>query len=437
MRRKCAAFILLIMTMATLLSGCYDAMEIDDEVYVIAMGVDIGTSNKVRITIQYPNYKSGGGGNDSGQSDGKGGSQNPNMQEGSIVHTIEAPTVLEGIDMLSMAISRRVSFIHTKILVFSEGFAKQGIGSYMGGFERFRETRATMSVLVVKGKAEDFLKANQSNIGESVSKSVELLLAQSSLASFFPRVKFYDVYKDMLAPNTQPIALYGGVNDFSSLDGNEGGQSPLVTGKGFLPGELPRSGVAKREIAGVAVFNGDKMVGSLNSYETKYYLMITGQYRRGKISIADRHSPDNAIIFDVHNNGKPQVKAYFKDGKPVIDLVVDLKTEIYAIQSRIEYEKPSLEEDMRSQIKDFLLTGVKNTIQKTQQELHADIFRFGDKMAGNFMTIEEWETYNWLSHYPDATVNVDVQVKIRRTGLIFTSASIYYNTGKKEEEFDR
>jgi spore germination protein KC len=65
-----------------------------------------------------------------------------------------------------------------------------------------------------------------------------------------------------------------------------------------------------------------------------------------------------------------------------------------------------------------------HTIKKTQKELKADIFGFGEHMAGNFFTIEDWEAFDWLSRYPDAKVNVSLNLKIRRTGSIFQTYPI-------------
>ncbi|MCI1996558.1 MAG: Ger(x)C family spore germination protein, partial [Clostridium luticellarii] len=48
--------LLLFIILFTMLTGCYDAVEIDDEVYPVMLGVDRGSNNKFKITIQYPVY---------------------------------------------------------------------------------------------------------------------------------------------------------------------------------------------------------------------------------------------------------------------------------------------------------------------------------------------------------------------------------------------
>ena len=400
--------------LASLLTGCFDAREIDDEVYAISVGIDKGTAGRLRLTIQYPTYKGPGGAESKG---GSLGNESKKVQSDSIVATIESPTILEGIDMLSTAISRRVSLIHAKWIIFSEEFAREGIEGYIAGLERYKETRPSMSIVVVRGSAEDFILENTSNIGGSLSKSVELLLTQSRFTGIFPMVRFMDFHTDMILPYKCAITLYGGVNDFN----NEKGNSSIKGRKGLIPGEAPRSGDTKRELAGMAVFHAGRMVGYLDAYETAAYLMIMGEYRSGMMSVPDTKAPDKNIIFDVHKSRPTKIKAYFRDGKPAIDLTVNLEAEIYAIQSEINYEKLDLMHELENQISNHLLGSIKNTIKKTQDELEADIFGFGANMAGNFFTIKEWEDYDWFSHYPDAVINPTVNLEIRRTGTISQS----------------
>ena len=327
--------------------------------------------------------------------------------------------------MYGMAISRRVSLMHTKMIVFSEDFAKEGVGSYLAPITRFRETRRTMHVAVVKGKAEDFIKEDMTNIGESLAKSIELITTQSKNTAFFPEARFNNFYRGILSPYESAIAIYGGVNNFDKLpNSSQKGSSPLVIDNGYLPGDVPREGVTKREFAGTAVFNGDKMVGNLDSVETRYYLLVMGKYKRGIMTINDKEKPSSAIAVDIRLGRNPQIKSHFENGKPVIDVKLKIEGDIQSIQSRIDYEKLSKLNDLNNQIKEHLQNGIQKLIEKTQKEFKADIFGFGHKVVDHFSTIQEWQKYNWLSHYPEAKVNLDVEVNVRRTGLMIYSAPI-------------
>ena len=49
----------------------------------------------------------------------------------------------------------------------------------------------------------------------------------------------------------------------------------------------------------------------------------------------------------------------------------------------------------------FIKTELNKILEKTQ-ELNCDIFYFGHTAVKHFATIQEWEAYDWNSHYKDA-----------------------------------
>jgi spore germination protein KC len=423
MNKKVKLLMLVVIILSVIFTGCYDSVEIDDDVFPVMIGVDKGVNNKIRLTIQYPTYET---------TANAGGSNSEYSQPGSNVHMIETPTIIEGVDMFGMAISRKVSLKHLKTIVFSEDLAREGLKYYVAEIEKYRHIRSSMLVVVVKGKAEDFLKANKSNIGESIAKANELLFLQSSNNNYYPFVKFYNFNKAIVSNYEQSIAMYAGVNYFNNLNENiKGNTSPLITDNGFSPGKVPRIGVAKREIVGTAVFDGDRMVGYLDSYETRFYKIIKGDFQRGEISIEDRKKPGAAIVVNVKTMRKPKIKAYFINGKPVIDVNLKVDADLEAVQSRIDYEDIHMINDLNNEIRDFLLKGINHTIEKTQNEYGTDIFGFGYYVANNFSTIPEWESYNWLKHYPEAKINISLDIIVRRPGITFKSTKVWNSKGKE------
>lgn len=421
MYRKISLLLIFLM-LFTVLTGCYDAVEIDDEVYPVMLGVDKGANNKFRITIQYSVY----------------GAANRN-QEGtqrtqSNIAVIEAPSIIESMEIFGQEISRRITLKHLKVIVFSEKIAVEGIGKYILGIQRYREMRNTVAITVVKGEAQNFVRENLSIIGESLPKMVELFFSQPLHNSYSAEEQFFDFYQSILSSYKQPVASYGGVNDYSNIgEGENQKDIPPITGKGYLPGEIPRKGSAKRELSGTAVFNGDKMVGYLDSYETRYYLLVEGKFRGATITINDKYKPSTVIVAYIKLARKPKVKAHFSGGKPVIDVNLKVEADIVSINNKTPYEKLYMIQDLNAQIKDFLSKGINKTIEKTQKEYESDIFGFGYHVVDNFKTIQEWEDYNWLSHYKDAKINVNLTVNVRRMGAGFYTSDIWNSRGRVEK----
>jgi spore germination protein KC len=131
------------------LSGCYDAREIDDLAYVMAIGLDKGTSNVLRITLQIslPTKIAGGGGKAGEGGEGKS----------STLTTMEAPSIHSGLNMINTYISKQINLSHAKLMVISEELAREGVHEFIHTMIRDREFRPEMFIVVSRSKAEDFL----------------------------------------------------------------------------------------------------------------------------------------------------------------------------------------------------------------------------------------------------------------------------------------
>ncbi|HHV64116.1 MAG TPA: Ger(x)C family spore germination protein [Peptococcaceae bacterium] len=423
---KVLAYVLLLVFLALFLAGCYDAKEIDQEVYALVIGVDKGVNNAIRITFQVPTYKDGGqGGMGGGGGDGDNGTETGEL-DGTVVATVEAPSLIEAINILNATSNRMISLSHAKMLVFSEEYAREGVGRYIEPLARFREVRELMRVVVCRGKAEDFIKENKPVISQNIAKDIELSYLQSQNTGYFRDVFFTEFYIDLLSPYGQPTAIYAGVNEFDQmLDSEPGLSAPPKTYLDIKPGLIPRKGGNKKDLFGTAVFDGDRMVGSLNPEETRFFLMSIGEFERSYFTLEDQNKPGYIYVLEVTAVSKPRIKARIADGVPVIDLSLELDADLASIQSRINYEKSDLIEGFEAYLESYFQKGIKNTIEKTQKEFGTDIFQFGKKIAGNFRTIQEFEEYNWLKHYPEAEINVNVKVNVRRSGYFYETHHIF------------
>jgi spore germination protein KC len=403
------------------LAGCYDATEIDEEVYALVIGVDKGVNNMTRITFQYATYKEGGG-----ESKGGGGSDEKNGEvDGTIISTVESPSLLSAINLLDSAVNRQISLMHVKMLVFSEEFAREGVAGYIEPLARFRQVREFMRVVVCRGKAEAFIQENKSLIGANSAKNIELMFEQSKNSGYFPDVFFDEFYVGMLDPYGQPTAIYAGVNDFQHLPEYDGGKNqPVKTEQDQEPGDIPRRGGGKNELFGTAVFDGDKMVGSLTPDETRFYLLGIGEFERGFFTLDDPEKPGDVYVIEAELSKSPVMKGVLAGGRPVIGLELTIDANIVSIQSRLHYESLENVNHLKNIIQDYFAKGLQETVQRTQQEWNTDIFHFGKKIAGSFLTIPEFEQYDWLKHYREAKLSIEVKVNLERSGFVYEAKSI-------------
>ncbi|KNY28827.1 Ger(x)C family spore germination protein [Pseudobacteroides cellulosolvens] len=425
MRRIIILFISIIVfiTTAAALTSCYDAREISDLSYVTAVGVDRGVSDKWRLTMQLRSMSGEGNGSESGGGGGAGKSKYTTM-------TIEAPAFISAVELANTSLPRKVTFIHTRLLVFSEDFAKSGLlGEFIAPIVRFREFRRSMNIVVSKEPAEEFINNLKPTIGNTVVRDIEELLKQTEETGYLPSVTLYELYNGLKSAYRQPIAIAGAVNKGENFSekGELWGNKFNISGD-YYAGDVVKKGGNNIELLGCIVSDGDKMVGKLTGYETRMMMIVRGIFQKGTLVLRDPKKPElvfGALLKEVSH---PKIKVGFEGEKPLIDLKINMHGDITAIQSRVNYESPEMLPILEKEVEKSLEEGIRRTIDKCKA-LDSDVFFFGTYAVRHFGTIEEWEKYNWNKHFKDAQVNVDVKFKIRRTGTQIMSAPIISKEG--------
>jgi len=422
--RKTISITLIVVILVTMLTGCYDLTEFDEVTFVLAVGFDKGVKDKLRLTVEFRTVKEGSSSKSSGSSGGGTGGDYTTI-------TIDAPSFFTGINMINCGLPHKLNFMHTEYLVFSEEMAKAGLSTYIASVIRYRQIRRSTAVIVAKGSAYKFLEENQSLITSTLSKKMALQVMESANTGYFPHITLEDFYDGIKSTYRQPIAILGGVNNSNSYqeDGEKASAFQSPEGQ-YYAGEMPRKGGSKVELYGTAVFDGDKMVGELTGDETRLLLMLMGDFKRGFFTIKDPKMPQYVVPLDVRTSRKTKIQVDIKNGKPYINAEIKLEGDILAIQSMINYEdlslKPLLEKAFEQQVK----SEMDALIDKCKKE-KSDVFRFGTVACSKFLTIQDWEQYNWNKQFENAEVTVNVTFNIRRTGILMKSSPVIGSGGSK------
>lgn len=428
--RKLMSIILLCVFIATSLTACWDAKEIDDWTYAYTIGVDKGVDNILRFTFQVASLKkeSGGGGGNSGGNESKNGGH----KEYETI-SIDAPTFYTGVNMVEASVSRTLSYMHTKYLVISEDLAREGVERFINGMIRSRQMRRIMYIVIAKGKAYDFVENFDPVLTGAFSKAQEgFMVSIYEDTGFIMNTSYHNFVKDLKTTYRMPAAPMAAINNFTNF--KESGTPPeeFSAGGKYYAGELARKGGNNFEFFGTALFDGDKMVGELNGIQTRMMLMVRGEFIRAAISMQDPTDKKLRISIDTKEQKKPDIKVEFRDGKPVIKVKLFLEGDLQNIQNtNVEFEskkmKPVLENKIEEDIKGYL----DDTI-KICKNLKVDVFGFGEKAVIHFLTIQEWEDYNWLSHFKDAEINTEVEFIVRRTGTLLKTNPSRDSKGEKK-----
>lgn len=390
-----------------LLTGCWDRLEIEERAVVLGIGIDEaekgaeqreeeithlrGTFPKpktgaIRVSIQIAvpgRIPLGPGGSGGGGGGGGGGGQNTVwVVEG------EGYTINEALNNLQQRISPALFYGHLRIIAVSEKIAKKGIENLNDFFRRNPEIRR-MSWMIISGdKASELMKA---------SPQLERVPTIYLMSTMDQAVKMGRLPNDFLG-------LFWSA---SSAKGKEG----------FLPYvSLKQQGTV--EINGLAYFKNDKMVGKTKPLEIPLYMGIIGSNPAGGEVFVRVPGTSDYVLFGGRYR-KSIIHADLKNGKPHISVKIYVEGNLLEKSN----EQVPITTDTIKQIEKELSENARQAyigLIKATQEKGSDIFGFGEQIRA-----KQWRYWNkeiqtkekWQSEYKNLTVDVNVQMHIRRVGM--------------------
>lgn len=217
--------------------------------------------------------------------------------------------------------------------------------------------------------------------------------------------------------------MYYSLNPLTGQGRPSGEKVDGEASKQYLPGDIPRNGGDPAEIVGTAVFNSSKMVGALDSEETRAFIIMQDRLDRSFLVVEDPLTQKHKINIAIRNGRKPKIEILSLGEKPVIRIDVFLEGEITAIPSGIAYEEPEYRSLLEKQVSNVIKRQLQDMLAKTQS-WGADIVDFGYYSRGMFSTTQELFAYNWRKRYQFAQFDITVQTELRRSGLMQKSIPI-------------
>lgn len=388
------------------MAGCYDYSEPDEKAWVLAIGVDKGRENKLTVTsvIAVPKNIAGGGDQPSGGGGGQGGFFTVSM---------ETPTILSKLELINTVVDRRSSLSHIKWIVFSRELAEEGIRDYVAPLVRFDQFRRSSQLIICEGRAEDFLTKGMPKMEDNVGKFYELMQRGWRFTEFIPFDSFHQFYYKSESPGVEPVAPLAALGSKEPVYPDN---SPKPKGQ-YLAGHLPRKGGSEIEIMGGAVFKKGRMVGTLDGDEVGVQKLFFNTLIRTIVDVPDPNHPDKYIIVEVIPREKPRVDISITGGRVQIAADIKLEGGILSLQSGAHYDRPDRLHIVEEAVQRLVLEDVNKAIAKSKQ-LDADFLGFGLHAQKLFSTWPQWIAFNWEEKYRDADIVVNVDYRLRRTGLI-------------------
>ena len=408
------AKILLLITIAVisvLLAGCWDYVEYENIMQVAGLGIDFNKETReITLSVQFIS---------SGLSDKSGSSgKTTRSNQGPVYSAVDA-TIIDALSKLQQAVAKKIYFSYVRIIVIGDDAARYIMGDIMESLDRSTVIRSTAYICVASGKAEELLYMDEPTGTQLTSLMIYNLINQTKNTGAAYPVSIHD-FAEILANSGVEPAIPHIIAKFANSTGKPDEAAADGEVKNIRVGAEIYGNI---RAAGIAAFNGDKLVGWLNEDESRGLSLIKGIrlkiYETSKVS--DKTDTKDILSFGIIH-AKSKIKPKMVNEKPAI--YIDVKVEAVLNKyyttgkgEEIDFFTPDKVSLMEKVLADSLRMDIDAALKKGCRELKSDIFGFGFEIFRKYQKL--WHggyEKEWPDIFPKIPVYVNVKAKIRNTG---------------------
>lgn len=397
MKIKYVFIILILLFSLVCLSGCYDSRGIETLAYVVALGIDKGENNTIRLTLQFAVPKESDSSSSSSQS------------SNSTIIDVDCSTIESGISLINSYISKKINLSNCKALVISETLAYEGVSDYLYALVNNVELRSDCYIIVSRCDAYDFLSNSTPTLESVPARYYELIVNSSEYTGFTETIHLSDFYKNILSTTAQPIAILGGVNTKQT---QKSAANASTADGGYKADETPIETKTSTENMGLAVFAGDKLVGELDNIETLCHLIVSNKLENATITIQNPYDYNTniSLYIGLAKGTKRNVKII--NDYPYITCDISVNGYVLGLEDTLDLSNEETLKTLNDAVSSYLEYCINNYLYKTSKNLHSDIDNFGIHVLHNYLTTKEWAASDWLNNYQNAFFDVNVESNV-------------------------
>ncbi|WP_077712780.1 Ger(x)C family spore germination protein [Desulforamulus ferrireducens] len=375
------------------LTGCWDSREVEQTGFVLGVGVDRGKEGSIVVIAQTVIPQPPGvGGNAAGGTMGQDTFHN--------WYSV-GETMFDAVRNLTQKSPNRLFWSHNKIYIISEKLAREGLMDVMDFVERDPEFKQSAWILIAKENLEEIMNAS-SNMKQAPAQVLADIIdvrdrnskyAVSSLGDFLQQLG-----SDKIQAYTAGVTFYQGLME----------EQNTVA----LPNqEKPRA--KELRVMDTAVFKQDKLVGWLNQEESRGLLWLQGKVKQGLLVL---HMPNHKMVFEIFNSST-KLEPVIKEGQLIMKVKVKVSGNIGEMHPGTHMNEKHLQET-EAIIAKTVTKQILSAVQRAQ-ELNTDVLGFAAVVHRTYPKLWQQElAQQWSEIFPNLEVEVDVEGRVRGTGLI-------------------
>ena len=372
------------------LVGCWDMREINELGLVMAVGVDKAVApNNFKVTVQIANPKPVI----------SNAEQINSISEPYWVLTAEGKTIFDAIRELTHVSSRRIMWAHNNIVIIGEELAKQSITPVVDFFSHNPELRMQTLVVVSKGNAKEYMGSKvfmENNPGTSLAGIFGLskLLGESIESNFLKLDE--EFYGEFSQPSLSIISFKNSK---------------------ILPEEVKtQKQIDTVQLAGVAIFKKDKMIGMIAPNESQGIAWVLNQ---AKSTIVSAPAPEqqNKYASVEMIKVKSKITTEVIKGMPSVAIKISGTAEIVEEDGFTNLNINEYKKKLEGYVANTIKKDVETSVNKAQKEFKSDILGFS-----NYIHVQhkkEWDNLSshWDTIYPKMPITVTAKIIIINSSL--------------------
>ncbi|MBP3708629.1 MAG: Ger(x)C family spore germination protein [Clostridia bacterium] len=400
--------VLCILTTFTFsLTGCYDATGIEENAYVVAIGLDLAESNELELTIQIATE----GNNSSGGESSSSSSQSKQTN----ITTVKCSSINSGISLINNHISKQTNLSNCQVLVISEKLATYGIAEYIDTLLNNVELRNDCSVIISKCSAKDYLNNVKPSLEIFVARFYESTLQSAKYTGYTINISLAKFYSKMKDTSCEPYAILGAVSTESGTNSN------AKLNYDNTAGENPITDSDVIDNFGIAIFKNDVLVGELSGLDSICHVMITNELDECTMSVPNPFESGKYIDLLLTSEKDTKCSVSYVNNSPLISVDIYLDGRGLSLDEHIKYDSTESLNLIESSATKYIQNQVSNYLYKTAKEYNSDICGFGKYAISNYLTLQEWNDSNWLGNYKNSFFDVNVYLNVE-SGNLFTKS---------------
>ena len=137
------------------------------------------------------------------------------------------------------------------------------------------------------------------------------------------------------------------------------------------------------------------------------------------VSIPSPNDSNSKIDIYLTPNSTHNINVSLVNGSPYIKLKLDFSGKIYSMTRNSQYLDINILNSISNSCNNYLESQFSSYLYKTSTVFESDINELGSYCLSNFLTTSDFNNYNWLDNYKNATFDVEINTVID-SGFLLT-----------------